>query len=694
MKLALKLAAKASFAEFDADSSGMISLTELRQALGRMGIKLMASEVASIMAIYDTDGSGELDETEFLGLVNALDAGTIDLKGATSAEKATRAPLAGQASAANDGENNAENLGDGGNTAGANDELKKLRSEVARLTKENEALVEKCKQLEAAAACGNKEDATPKEADVTMANKEEGAPPKAPPPGAKKKVARKPEARIARTPQKRASPMEAPAADPSKWVFSEQIFSGASSFTAIGQKEEVSGVITEGIAKFKANPSTFIAIMYQTSMLEWPADQQIYTLLHRKGTKGYRPTGVGPDGWMTILMAQYQALPPLEDLGSAKDGFTEQLAYEGFLLHHEANRPLCPGRGDGIADVPSLKIIGDVDPSDIAQGGVGDCWLLSGISSLAEFDGAVKRLFRKTPNLDQMPSAESNSYTVTLWDLPTWSEVDVVVDERLARKADGSGLLGAAPSKDGELWVAYLEKAVAVHCGGFDKINGGQCTHAWALLTGCKAQYTIRRNDATGKYGCFSFFNPNEGRHEALANSPHDGFQGLWPMAWPEVGGGGALGTEIGLEDLFEKMCAWDDQNYILAAGTKAGSDTQTSSGIVDGHAYSVLRCVNDAAGVEGCDLIQIRNPWGRGGELEGGQWADGGPGWASHPQVKESLRPVQADDGIFWASKAEFAQHYPTLYLSASNMSAFLEESAAPTGGGGTEYAANYTRT
>ena len=65
------------------------------------------------------------------------------------------------------------------------------------------------------------------------------------------------------------------------------------------------------------------------------------------------------------------------------------------------------------------------------------------------------------------------------------------MNERLATKplATGStGLLGCEPSQDGELWACYLEKAVAAHCGGWDKIDGGQCTHAWALLTGCKSQ--------------------------------------------------------------------------------------------------------------------------------------------------------------------------------------------------------------
>ena len=160
-----------------------------------------------------------------------------------------------------------------------------------------------------------------------------------------------------------------------------------------------------------------------------------------------------------------------------RDKYTDNMTHNGRKLHSKNNKPILPGRGMGCGDTPLLKIIGDVDPSDIHQGAVGDCWLLSGISSLAEFDGAVKRLFRKTPNMDQMPMDGPNKYTITLWDLATWKEVDIVVDERLCATPDGKGhLLGAKPSEDGELWVCYLEKALAAHCGGFDKITGGQCS--------------------------------------------------------------------------------------------------------------------------------------------------------------------------------------------------------------------------
>ena len=40
---------------------------------------------------------------------------------------------------------------------------------------------------------------------------------------------------------------------------------------------------------------------------------------------------------------------------------------------------------------------------------------------------------------------------------------------------------------------------------------------------------------------------------------------------------------------LFERMCAWDDENYILGAGTGPGQDTNDHDGIVDGHVLFTL---------------------------------------------------------------------------------------------------------
>ena len=70
----------------------------------------------------------------------------------------------------------------------------------------------------------------------------------------------------------------------------------------------------------------------------------------------------------------------------------------------------------------------------------------------------------------------------------------------------------------------------------------------------------------------------------------------------------------------------------------------------------------------------QVRNPWGR-GEIEDGEFDDDGPGWDQYPQIKKELNPVVADDGIFWVTKQEFFQYYQTIYLSASNMTEFLED-------------------
>jgi len=247
-----------------------------------------------------------------------------------------------------------------------------------------------------------------------------------------------------------------------------------------------------------------------------------------------------------------------------------------------------------------------------------------------------------------------------------------VVDERLLWDEDQGSLLGCKIGPAGDLWPCLIEKAVAAHCGGWDNIDGGTCTHAWRILTGCKEVYTI--SNKNGAYRCFGAYNPNEDRWEALANSPHDGFQGLWPMKWPDVGGGGDLDYSCSQDELFSKMCAWDAANFIMGAGTKSGSDTEKTDGIVDGHAYTVLACIQNAGG-EGFDMVKVRNPWGS-QEFDRGGWTDDGLNWSQYPRVFQACgRPAARDDGIFWMEKTDFFQYFFSIYVCAHDMTSFLEQ-------------------
>jgi len=439
------------------------------------------------------------------------------------------------------------------------------------------------------------------------------------------------------------------------WVFAEVEFNGSYMFHKQPAQEEIAGSISDGLERIKAEPETWEGMWYQTDMKSWPEDQQRYQLVRRSPKSGFCVQAQEGAGF-TWVQAKFQKLPA--DVEVDPDCFTDSANYQGYTLAP----PKMPGRGQGVDDVPGLKIIGEVDPSDITQGNVGDCWLLSAISAMAEFDGPISHVFRSTPDLQDLPREGFNKYTITLFDLSTWEPKEVVVDERLCSKADGSGLLGCSPVMSGELWPCYLEKAVAAHCGGWDKIDGGEPTHAWRLLMGAKKQYTFQRCE--DGWACCGVFNPNTQELEQLANSPHDGFQGKWENEWPEVGGGGEIGTKVDDNSMFERMCAWDDEDFIMCAGTRGGSDSESYQGIVGAHAYTVVECIDNAGGTD-FDMVKVRNPWHT-GEFQSGMWDDDGPGWEEYPQVKEACNPMHTNDGIFWMSKEEFFTYFSTVYLCA----------------------------
>jgi len=463
--------------------------------------------------------------------------------------------------------------------------------------------------------------------------------------------------------------------DPKKWCFQEVPFGGSYQHSRPPKIEQITGSITAGIARLKEDPSAYSGMWYQANMVDWPSESQQYSLVSGKGC-GFK--AVEQEGGPFIfLKPKYLALTPEADCKCAGlyDEHTDDLVAKGF--QGQALSTTMVGRGNGFWDVPGLRMIDDIDPNDIVQGQVGDCWLLSAISAMAEWDGAIQRLFRKTKNIESLPADQFNKYTITLFQVPNGEPIDYVLDERLLTKSNGSAdmLLDCSPGCDNELWPCYLAKACAVHCGGFDGLQGGQCSHAWRFLVGTKNCYDIMNQGGNWLMAGRLDKNPNTGEAITVVNSPCASSSQLWPVPWPAVSGGQAAGAPCNTDELFQRMCKWEKANYLMGAGTAGGDDSQNTDGMVDGHAYPILRVVGNVAR-SGIGMIQVRNPHGAAGqEFSAGEFDDNGSGWEKYPAIKGLLKPKMVNDGCFWMTKDEFFKYFASLYLCAVDMSTFTFE-------------------
>mmetsp|Transcript_61099 Transcript_61099/g.154255 ORF Transcript_61099/g.154255 Transcript_61099/m.154255 type:complete len:511 (-) Transcript_61099:167-1699(-) len=448
--------------------------------------------------------------------------------------------------------------------------------------------------------------------------------------------------------------------DPTKWSFPTIPFGGDMDQRKDPPFEEVRGSIQQGLDTLKENPSRYQGMLYsETDDLN---ETQTYKLVLREGV----PVKPKESSWRKShvwVEAKYQARDAHPSPESNTDD-TAQLPFRG-----KVGKPVYPGRGDGYADVPTVKVVGNIDPTDIAQGpDLGDCWLLSAISALSEYEGMIQKLFRKTKGIELMPGEKPSKCTVSLWDLESGTEVDVVIDESLCTDPDTGCLVGCMPSVEGDLWAPYIEKAMAKHAGGWANIVGGRVIEGFMALTGCKSVYHIQ-DYGEGGFECLGFLNSNAGEWVKLTNNFNHGSKqiNLWPMDWPNVGGGGLKNKKLTRSELFARMVAWEQSNFVMCCGTKDGSDSNNTDGIVDGHAYTILD-VRGNVGKDGFNMVKIRNPWGH-GEFRSGKWDDDGQGWNDYPDVKEALKPLQAKDGIFWLEEEEFFDYFPQIFLCACDM-------------------------
>ena len=279
---------------------------------------------------------------------------------------------------------------------------------------------------------------------------------------------------------------------------------------------------------------------------------------------------------------------------------------------------------------------GKIEPSDIGQGALGDCWLLSAIASLSEFDGAVQRCFA---NADL---SARGKYVVRLFDPASKRWVGIKLDDRIpCDKATGRPCF--TKPNGSELWVMLLEKAFAKLCGSYAALEGGHALWALRVMTG----------DEVLKYSL------DKGTWRGLD---------LKPTPTPDNKRACKFfgnGNDLASDEFFDLLKRYSKQKCVLGAGTTGKDETiadgrgdAQAGGIVPGHAYTVL----DVREVGGHKLLCLRNPWG---SFEwGGDWSDKSEMWAKHKLVKMAIRPDTdgGDDGIFWMAWGDFLRFFDTV--------------------------------
>ncbi len=190
-----------------------------------------------------------------------------------------------------------------------------------------------------------------------------------------------------------------------------------------------------------------------------------------------------------------------------------------------------------------------VSYDDVVQGSIGDCYLVSAFSAVAQTNPkAIENAIKDNGD---------GTFTVKFYEKGSSRQVEIKIDGDVAQSASGSQRYGKSRDSK-ELWVGLLEKAYAQWKGGYEAIgNGGYPGEVMQALTGRSTTYS------SNAYGDSTFSRIQRGT------------EGGKPMT-------------------------------AVTYGKDSGVD-YNGTGVYAWHAYTVLGATVE----DGQKYVQLRNPWG-----------------------------------------------------------------------------------
>ncbi|KAL2177428.1 uncharacterized protein P884DRAFT_269811 [Thermothelomyces heterothallicus CBS 202.75] len=270
-----------------------------------------------------------------------------------------------------------------------------------------------------------------------------------------------------------------------------------------------------------------------------------------------------------------------------------------------------------------------VSGSDVKQGSLGDCWLMSSLSGLANVKDGIRRIcvewdtrigiygfvFYRDGEWIYSIIDDKLYLKSPCWDSPSLQrdllqQIDREDVERVYRKTyqTGSKALFFAQCKDqNETWVPLIEKAYAKAHGDYLSLSGGWIGEGLEDLSGGVTT-------------------------ELLASDILD-LDSFWENELSKVNEEFLFGCSTGLLD-----------------GGYGDRD-----GIEEGHAYLVMEARTLKNGTR---LVKLRNPWGMNKKgLWEGAWSDGSKEWTT--EVQEELNHQFGSDSVFWISYEDMLRKY-----------------------------------